>query len=81
MQRIIYIQNFNNKKIGEIDLVSNNIAHGLIENGIAEMYSVVNSVLGYEDKMMRPEIPSIIQEMPSIRTDMPSKNKNRYKIK
>ena len=67
MQRIIYIKNYENKKIGDLDFLSNNIAHGLIENGIAELYSESNSVLGYEDKMMRPEIPS--------------KTRNRYRIK
>ena len=52
MQKIQYIKNYKNKTIGEIEDVSNNIAFGLIDSGIARLYK--GELLEQsQDKMMR----------------------------
>lgn len=38
MQKIQYIKNYKDKSIGEIETVENNIAHGLVDNGLARLY-------------------------------------------
>lgn len=62
MQRIIYIKNHKGHKIGDVEIVSNNIAHGLIDSNIAQIYhsrivDIMKKVLMRPpaDKMMRPE--------------------------
>jgi len=56
MQKIQYIKNYKNKKAGDTELVGNNIAHGLIENGVAILFRnhLMRSPV---DKMMRAEEP------------------------
>lgn len=51
MQRIQYIKG---NRSGQIDFVSNNIAHGLIERGEAVLMTV-RMVDAMQDKMMRAE--------------------------
>jgi len=71
MQKIKYIKNYLGKKIGEIEVVSNNIAHGLIERGVAVLYSAKKIITGYADKMMRPETS----------TTKKGKKRKGYKVK
>jgi len=52
MQRIKYIKNYKDKKIGDIEMVGNNTAHGLIDKGIAVLYKV-KIMKSPTDKMMR----------------------------
>ncbi|MHA1305399.1 MAG: hypothetical protein ACTSPI_16995 [Candidatus Heimdallarchaeaceae archaeon] len=56
MIKIIYTRDFNKKRKGEIDYVSNNVAFGLVENGVAVRgdSSMANLYEAREDKMMRP---------------------------
>jgi len=54
MQKIQYLRNYKNKKAGEIDFVSNNVAHGLVEEGVAVLY-INRMFISPEDKMMRTE--------------------------
>ena len=79
MQRVIYIKDFKGKKRGNIDTVSNNVAHGLFELGVAEKYSrqaekLLRRVIKKEmrrppkDKMMRAE----------VKTDGRKDKKGRY---
>lgn len=51
MQTIILIKDHQENKSGEILIVSNNVAHGLIDSGLAELYNS-KFVIEY-DKMMR----------------------------
>jgi len=55
MQKIQYLRDYNHKNAGDIDFVSNNIAHGLVEKSIAILYKdrLFKSPI---DKMMRSEI-------------------------
>lgn len=43
MIKIIYIRDYKDKKDGEIEEVSNNVAHGLIESGVAMKYQTYNT--------------------------------------
>lgn len=65
MQKIKYLKDYKGHKKGDIEIVENNIAHGLIENGIAKLYTA------FYDKMMRPRVDIIKSK----------KNKGRYIIK
>jgi hypothetical protein len=53
MQTIIYIKNYKDKGVGMVENVSNNIAHGLVEIGVAKIYSDYNLEKISSDKMMR----------------------------
>ena len=65
MQTIIYVKNYQKHKIGDIEIVTNNIAHGLIEMGVARIYSreikkeIKEKIKAFRkppaDKMMRPK--------------------------
>ena len=62
MQKIKYIVNYQGHKIGDVEIVSNNTAHGLIEKGVAILYHIdiggeKSKVLEEPpvDKMMKPE--------------------------
>jgi len=52
MQKIQYIKNYKSKIIGEIEDVSNNVAFGLIDSGIARLYKG-EFLEQSQDKMMR----------------------------
>jgi len=73
MQKIIYIKNYKSHKAGDIEVVENNIAHGLIELGVAKLWTGEKPkkkiFVAPEDKMMRAETKKI------------KKTKGRYKIK
>lgn len=52
MQKIQYIKNYRDKRAGDIETVGNNIAHGLVETGVAILYR--NKIMrSPQDKMMR----------------------------
>ena len=57
MELIIYIKNYNGRKIGRMEYVSRNVAHGLVEKGVAETYTLEKGKMfkSPRDKMMRPE--------------------------
>jgi len=81
MQRIIYTQDYKGKKIGNIDVVSNNIAHGLFELGVAEIYSrqaekALKRALRKE--MQRPPVDKMMRA-DDIKTD--DGKKGRYVTK
>ena len=46
MQKIIYIVDYKNHTRGEVEYVSNNVAHGLFELGVAELYEFADKSLG-----------------------------------
>ena len=74
MQKIKYIKSYNGKRAGDIDVVGNNIAHGLIESNVAILY--VNRMFkAPADKMMRTEAVETV-ELPKKRT-----RRKRYRIK
>ena len=56
MQKIKYIQYYNGRRVDDIESVSNNVAHGLIEKGVAILYKeqeYFNRILSSpENKMM-----------------------------
>ena len=54
MIKIIYIRNYKNKKTGDIDYTSRNVAFGLVEQGIA-MRADSGLMESPEDKMMKVE--------------------------
>ena len=39
MYKIIYIEDYKGKKMGDTAIVENNIAHGLIDSGVAKLYT------------------------------------------
>jgi hypothetical protein len=39
MQKIIYIHDYKDKRMGDTDVESNNVAHGLITIGVAKLYT------------------------------------------
>jgi len=45
MQKIIYITDYKNHSKGEIEHVSNNVAHGLFELGVAKHYKNTDELL------------------------------------
>jgi len=55
MQKIIYLKDYQNHKKGEVEIVSNNVAHGLIEQGVANLFGYQAEALFKPpvDKMMR----------------------------
>jgi len=55
MQKIIYTKSYKGKEKGNIVLVSNNVAHGLIELGVAEIYSIYLEKTLVESKKTRAE--------------------------
>lgn len=57
MPKITFIQNHNKHEIGDTIFVSNNVAHGLIDRGIAVLSGYRSSAFfgPPEDKMMRPK--------------------------
>ena len=57
MQEIIFIKNYNNYRIGDIASVTNNVAHGFIEKGIASLSRIAKTRImkAPRDKMMRAE--------------------------
>ena len=66
MQTIVFIQDHQENKLGDSLIVSNNVAHGLIDSGFAKLY---NSEFAIEnDKMMRPTLSN-------------NNKKNKYKTK
>jgi len=69
MQLVIFKKDYKNYKAGEIVAVENNIAHGLIEKGIAVLYTK-GLFRASRDKMMRAE-----------RVSPKRKRRSRYKIK
>ena len=73
MQKIQYIKSYNNKRVGDADAVCNNVAHGLIEAGVAILYR--NRMFRAPmDKMMRTEAVEPI-ELPKKR------RRKKYRIK
>jgi len=56
VQRIIYLKDYKGHKKGEIEIVSNNVAHGLIELGVAKIATKRKSLRKPPmDRMMRPQ--------------------------
>ena len=80
MQKIIYIRNHKENKVGDIAVVSVNVAHGLFEEGVAVAYSPeaernserVRRASRKKDRMMRAKRQSI---------DAPEGLKGRYIVK
>ena len=75
MKTIIFIKDYKDRKKGEIETMGNNVAHGLLELGVAQIYiEHIEKLLKKEirkppvDKMMKPSIDK--------RT-----NKDKYEIK
>jgi len=56
MQRIIYTKSYKGKEKGDIALVSNNVAHGFIELGVAEVYSTHFGNIVGKSKKTRAEL-------------------------
>jgi len=78
MQKIQYIRNYNDKNAGDIEIVGNNIAHGLIEKGIAILYrnKMFRSPM---DKMMRSETRA--ERRARQRAEAGRKLGDKYKVK
>jgi len=57
MQKITFIKNYNGHEAGDTISVRNNIAHGLIDRGIAMLsgYKISGFSRPQVDKMMRPD--------------------------
>lgn len=83
MQKIIYLKNFNSNKKGDVEIVSNNIAHGLIESGIVRIYGGVKVGMfkAPADKMMRPEtkVERRVKQKPETRVE--KRVRQRYPVK
>ena len=75
MQKIQYIKDYGEKNAGDIEAVSNNVAHSLIENCVAILYRnrLFRSPV---DKMMRTETRG---ERRAHKREMQKANK--YKVK
>ena len=57
MLKIIYVQNYNGKKVGYVEVVNCNVAHGLREKGVIELFNAFESKQIVEpvmDKQMKP---------------------------
>lgn len=54
MVKIVYLRNYKDKKAGDIDYVSNNVAFGLVDQGAA-MRQTSSLMSSPADKMMRLE--------------------------
>ncbi len=57
MVKITYIQNYKGNKQGDTEFVSNNIAHGLIEQGVAELASSNTLADVSRDRIMKTDAP------------------------
>lgn len=58
MLKITYTQNYKGKRKGSTEMVSRNMAHGLIEKGVAQLYNVFNTrqmKKPTQDKQMKPK--------------------------
>ncbi len=57
MQKITFIKNYNNHRIGDTAVVTNNVAHGFIDNGVAVLskFSETRMMKAPIDRMMRAE--------------------------
>jgi len=79
MIKITYIQNHKGKRRGDTEMVSNNIAHGLFEEGIAGPWEtdIFKDISGPPmDKMMKP------QTRGEVRAERKIKRENKeYKTK
>jgi len=58
MKKVIFIKNWKDKNVGDIDVFDNNIVHGLIDSGTAVLfnentYQNTNFEKAPADKMMR----------------------------
>ena len=58
MKKVIFIKNYKDKNVGDIDVFDNNIAHGLIDSGTAVLfnentYQTTNFEEPPENKMMK----------------------------
>lgn len=57
MQKIIYVQDHKGHKIRDIDTVSSNVAYGLIDKGVAKIYSrEIHKLLDRAAKIERKKI-------------------------
>ena len=62
MQKIIFLQDYKDRKVGDIEEVSTNFAFGLIDSGVAKPYSKGLSRMLRRppvDKMMRTEAKDV----------------------
>ena len=65
MQKIIYIQPYQGRDVGETESVPNNVAHGLIEKNIARLLGI------YRESLERP----LMDKM------MKTRGRKKYKVK
>ena len=64
MQKIIYTQDHQGHKKGDIEFVSNNVAHGLLELGVALVYGKgVAKAISRETKAMRKKMRAAMRGM------------------
>ena len=79
MQKITFIKNYNNYRIGDTTTVSNNVAHGLIEKEIAILGSRGFGIFRAPvDKMMRTEKRS--ERKRRLRKESIKTRKPRYRV-
>ena len=78
MQKITFIKNHDGHRIGNTISVSNNVAHGLIDRGIAVLSGYRSSAFfgPPEDKMMRPK-----RKIQKRRTEKIRKRKQTFETK
>jgi cytochrome c553 len=85
MLKIVYTQNYKGKRRGDTDLVSRNIAHGLIDKGIAKLFNVFNTreiKKPTQDKQMKPKKEKTRGELRAERrAKKEAKAKQEYKTK
>ena len=79
MQKIIYLENYKNYRKGDIEFVSNNIAHGLIELGIIRLYNNKAKTKIYKSSINKMMIPDKIETIKKrvLRRD----RKQKYQVK
>jgi len=91
MQKIIYTKSYKGKEKGDIGIVSNNVAHGLIELGVVELYSIYSARVVSEAKKTRAERKAekrakamkspVDKMMRAKKEDTDAKNKQKYEVK
>ena len=77
MQTIKYITIYQGHRVGETEVVSNNIAHGLIEKGVATLFQI--NILGKEYKAL--ESPPVDKIMRTEEVKIRKRKTQKYQIK